>query len=188
MTCADRGHPGAQARLGKCHAEGQGVPRNPQEAVRLYQSAAAQNSAEGLTRLGEWYERSQCARMMSHSCVSVIVCSYESAFGVPYSEAEAYRLYSKAADLGFLEAKCAVARCMLRGHVCAKQPEAAIKLLNECISNGLRAAALELGRCYAQGDGVKADNTEALRLFQFAAEDGSANALANLGVVYQVRE
>ncbi len=54
MMCADRDHAGAQSRLGKCYLDGQGVPRDPREAVRLFRCAAEKSEPEALIRLGEW--------------------------------------------------------------------------------------------------------------------------------------
>jgi TPR repeat protein len=54
---AERGDPVAQFTLGSCYANGRGVPRNYQEAVRWYYFSARQGYAPAQNRLGSCFHR-----------------------------------------------------------------------------------------------------------------------------------
>jgi TPR repeat protein len=49
---------------------------------------------------------------------------------------------------------------------------------------GFLQAQFNLGACYDQGEGVKADKKEAVKWFRLAAEQGYANAQFNMGYSY----
>jgi TPR repeat protein len=53
---ADQGDPGSQYILGRRSARGEGVPRDPVEAARLYGQAAKQGHAHAQRELGFCYE------------------------------------------------------------------------------------------------------------------------------------
>lgn len=65
------------------------------------------------------------------------------------------------------------------------QPEPRdLETLLEDATAGEMAAQFEIGNRYLYGDGVEADNFEAVRWFRQAAEQGDNNAQYNLGVMY----
>jgi TPR repeat protein len=72
-------NPSVQWRLGVMHDLGQGVPENPQEAVRLFRQAAADNDANANASLAVMYANGR---------------------GVRTDHAQAMRYYRRAAELG----------------------------------------------------------------------------------------
>ena len=55
LKAARVGHAGAQFNLGQMYRDGQGVPRNPENAVEWYRKAAEQGLAVGQFNLGAMY-------------------------------------------------------------------------------------------------------------------------------------
>jgi TPR repeat protein len=52
---AEQGAADAQFEMGRCYAEGMGVPENPEDAAKYYQRSAEQNYAPGQYALGNCY-------------------------------------------------------------------------------------------------------------------------------------
>jgi TPR repeat protein len=76
---AMRENPSVQWRLGVMHDLGQGVPENPQEAVRLFRQAASENDGNANASLAVMYANGR---------------------GVATDHAQAMRHYRRAAELG----------------------------------------------------------------------------------------
>jgi TPR repeat protein len=72
-------NPSVQWRLGVMYDLGQGVPENPQQAVRLFRQAASENDANANASLGVMYANGR---------------------GVPTDYQQSMRYYRRAADLG----------------------------------------------------------------------------------------
>src|SRR5262249_22226360 len=81
---AEQGFPEAQKNLGVCYGSGNGVRKNPTEAVRWARLAAERGWSEAMIDLA---------------------CSYESGDGVEKDAVEAARWYRMAAELGHPEAQ-----------------------------------------------------------------------------------
>jgi TPR repeat protein len=85
---AEAGDAQSQFQLGVMYANGRGVAKNEQEALRWYRLAAEQGHAEAQERLG-WY--------------------HELGTAVPQNYLEAYKWYRLAAENGFSPAQSALA-------------------------------------------------------------------------------
>ena len=79
-----QGNVQAQSNLGWMYANGEGVPQNYAEALKLFREAAAQGWADAQFKLGSMYEQGE---------------------GVPQNYAEALKWYRKAADQGWARAQ-----------------------------------------------------------------------------------
>jgi TPR repeat protein len=67
-------------------------------------------------------------------------------------------------------------------------PDAPLEKIRAAAQNGDPEAQLNLGVCYAQGEGVPKDYAEAVKWFRKAAEQNLAEAQFNLGVCYHKGE
>ena len=90
QKAADQGNAGAQNNLGFCYQEGQGVPKNYNEAVKWYLKAT------------EGYTQGRAERHLG-DC-------YEHGYGVVQDITEAIKWYKKAADDDDSEAREALKR------------------------------------------------------------------------------
>ena len=151
---ARQGYSPACGALGKCYYFGNGIKRDAAAAVR-WLSQAPGNDFESAYLLGLCYERGQ------------------GAFADPI---HAVKLYRSAMDGGWQEAQIALARCLLSGVGCAKNPAEAVRLLQEVRAIG--DAALILSDCYERGDGVARNRREAERLLKYAETHGCAEEIA----------
>jgi TPR repeat protein len=105
---------------------------------------------------------------------------YQQGQGVPKDEAEAARLFRKAADRDHPVAMYNLALLYEEGRGVPKDEAEAVRLYRQAAGLGEPDAINNLGRMYALGKGVPKDRTEALRLFREAAGLGSALAKKNL--------
>ena len=151
---AREGYSPACGALGKCYFSGSGVKRDAAAAVH-WLSQAPGNDFEAAYLLGLCYERGQ------------------GAFADPIHAVELYR---SAMNGGWQAAQIALARCLLSGAGCAKNPAEAVRLLQEIRENG--EAALLLSDCYERGDGVARNKREAERLLKYAETHGCAEEIA----------
>ncbi len=81
---AEQGDASAQFNLGQMYANGQGVPKNEQQAAAWYRKAAEQGNADAQFNLGVMYRDGQ---------------------GVPKDETQAVAWYRKAAEQGLASAQ-----------------------------------------------------------------------------------
>ena len=184
---AEKGNANAQAYLGYCYHNGQGVAKDYVEAVKWYRKAAEQGNAAAQCNLG--------------------IC-YEHGNGVRKDKAEAVKWYRKAAEQGNAYAQYNLGICYSDGDVVAKHPDPvdvivswglstlgmgsvgkdaaeAVKWFRKAAEQGHSDAQNKLGCCYEEGSGVKKDLAEAAKWYRKAAEQGNAPAQYNLGVCYK---
>lgn len=159
---ADQGDPEGQYGLGYCYEHGIGVAQDLAEAVKLYESAAAQDHPDALHALGRHYES------VKEECDLVVK-----------------RLYEKAAEQGRVFAQYDLGRCHERGGLgVPKNPIEAARLYTQAAMQGCAPAQHALGLCYENGLGVPKDLIEAARLYKQAADRGYAPAQYKLSHCY----
>jgi hypothetical protein len=96
---------------------------------------------------------------------------------------EAFRWYSKAAELGSPYAQYCVGTCFLEGQGVPKDAAEAVKWFLKAAQQkppGFSCAQHAVGSCYRDGQGVTQDYSEAVRWFRKAAENGLAVAQYDL--------
>ena len=97
---------------------------------------------------------------------------------------EAVRLYSKAAEQGYVQAQCNLGYCYEFGRGVTKDLNEAVKWYSKAAAQGYAQAQYNLGYCYEFGRGVTKDLNEAVKWYRKAAEQGDADAQCNLGLCY----
>jgi TPR repeat protein len=156
---ADQGHARALFFTGSRHYRGEQCPKNPQEALRLYQAALKTATGRTLSLV-----QSQMGVM------------YEEGQGVPKDLKEAQKWYQAIADRGDVLGYTALGTMNYgQGNLLE-----AVKWWKLAAAQREMMAMNNLGASYAQGKGIKKDLEEALRWFLMAAQSGNPQAIANL--------
>ncbi len=169
---AERGCAAGESVLGWLLFHGFGLPKDINEAARLFGSAAAAEDLQGLIWYGLSLLRGQ---------------------GVPTDEARALTLLHKAASKGGIGARLAqywLGRIYYFGlpDFCERDFEEAVRYLRLAVSHGHVRAHELLARCYFSGRGVPENRAESLRLWRVAAEGGSSAAMYCLGLCLYAAE
>lgn len=155
-----QGNAMAEAGLGYMLEQGQGVPRNEAEAVRLYRLSAAQGFPVGQLNL---------ANMLA------------SGRGVAKDEAEAARLLRLAAEQGVPVAINNLASMYWSGRGVPRDEAQAVRLYRQAAAQGDVTALANLGYAAEHGrGGLAANRGEAVRLYRQAARGGHPEAAAAL--------
>lgn len=182
----------AQNNLGLCYAKGEGVAKDPVEAVKWFRKAAEQGNSDAQNNLG--------------------VC-YANGEGVAKDTAEAARLFRKADNdpIARFNLDCCIkgenvakdaAEAMQRTRKAAEQGDAAaqfnlgffymgvdvaevIRWWRKAAEQGYAEAQRYLGHCCQTGQGVPKDYEEALKWYRKAADQGNAKAQRDLGDLYK---
>jgi TPR repeat protein len=150
QLAADLGNAEAQYSLGRCYANGTGVPQDSAEAARLYTLAADQEYAEAQNSLG--------------------VC-YANGNGVPQDRTQAVRLFQLAADQEYAEAQHNLGTCYQTGRGIPEDTteedrmREAARLYRLAADQGYVQALYNLAKCYSDGFGVPQDMEEAKRVY-----------------------
>ena len=110
--------------------------------------------------------------------------------GVEMNLFAAVDLYQRAAEMGYAEAQYTYGMAYLKTlHEILPRAAAkaeGVKWLQKAAEQGHEKAQLALAKCYATGEGVKKDEVEAFKIYRKAADAGSAEALYELHVFYNL--
>ena len=166
----------AEYMCGVCNERGHGTSVSLRDAVRYYTQAAQDGHAKAQARLGRFYFEGvggvrrdamlavrwwrEAAKNDVPDALYGLGQCHERGFGLPKDLKKAAEFYRKASEEGSDEAKAALARLENPTSVKAESP----------------AKLYDRGRKYQAGDGVTANDIEALRCFRDAAELGYAPA------------
>ncbi len=160
LKSAEQGDAKAQFKLALCYEYGYGVKKNFDEAMKCFCKAAEQGNAEAQYKLG-W-------------------CYGEGA-GMAKDKTVAVKWYRKSAEQGYTEAQYQLANYYSRGYGVEQDKAEAVKWWHKAAESksadsidelqktfryyheGRVNSQYELARCYASGDGVAKDETEAAK-------------------------
>lgn len=156
-------YPAALVALGRLHAAGRGVDRDPALAVQLYEQAADMGYTPGRFHMGYAYLMGE---------------------GVEKNLLKAREILTQAADQGHTFAMMSLAASYRKEHVATPDPEEARKWYERAYAAGEPKAMLALGYMLAEGEFGEVDAEGALARFHTAAQDGLAEAHAVLGWAY----
>ena len=143
-------------RMGCCLETGNGVEKNPAQAVNCYREAA---------------DRGYMAAALADS--------FRLGLGVEENANMAFGLYTAAAQAGSVEGMYALGQCYLEGEGTVKDPKQAVKWLELAAEQGNPCAMFLLGVCLAEGLGV-AESMAAAEdwIRKAAAKDGRFGVVA----------
>lgn len=160
---AEAGNASDQYALGLRYFDGNGVAKDPAQAVVWWRKAAEQGDAEAQYNLG-W--------------------AYSNGEGVPKDAAQAVAWYRKAAGQGLATAQYNLGWAYGDGEGIPKDAAQAAAWWRKAAEQGHANAQYNLGAAYSDGEGVPKDAVQAVAWWRKAANQGEANAQYNLGVMY----
>jgi TPR repeat protein len=158
---AKRGDLAAEELLARLYYEGWGVPRDPAQALRWFESAAAGQYAPAQYNLGRMYEQG---------------------LGTPLDLSKSLQWFRSAAERGDAEAQGHLGYLALN----TKTPDyvGARQWLEKSAAQEHLDAFVWLGRLYEEGWGVQADAQRAADWYRRAATQAVPDAQYRLGMLY----
>ena len=160
---AENGDPSAQSSLGYCYAKGEGVEKNPVEAVKWYRKAADQNDTFAQAALGSSYTKGE---------------------GIEKDLVEAVKWYRKAADQNNAFAQVNLGVRYAKGEGVKQDFVEAVKWYRRAADQNNAVAQCNLGYSYHKGEGIEKDYAEAVKWYRKAADQNSAAAQGGLSECY----
>jgi TPR repeat protein len=176
---AEKGDAKAQARLGMCYFDGQGVTKDIDEAVKWLSKAAKQGNAAAQFILGNCYENGIGVSKDEDEAAKWNRMASEN----PDQSAIVEFLRSSTGQLD-ADGLTSLGLAYYFGNGVSQDYVEAVKWLQKAAKQRDSKAQLYLGRCYANGSGVQRDADEAIKWFCKSAEQGEAEAQEFLGLCY----
>ena len=179
--CTKAGHPEAALLLLDVY-EGKrsGLSANPQKAADL-----AYRIAGGELVLNAEHKASVSARQ---ECMFRFALYSEKGFGTEKSEQQAYEWMLQASNSGYGKARVEMARYLMNGKGCRKNPRTALKLLKAQAKLDKTTPNLfyYLGHIYLSGAGLPKRRPDiAFTYFSYGEKLNDANAINNLAAMYE---
>jgi TPR repeat protein len=199
MRRAEAGDASAQNALGLRYSEGNGVAKDPAQAVTWWRKAAEQGFASAQYSLGvvyiygegvpkdaaqavAWWRKA--AEKGNADAQFGLGVMYHEGEGVPKDAVQAVAWYRKAAEQGHVLAQRNLGLMYDRGKGVPKDAAQAVVWLRKAAEQGDAVAQNALGLAYDNGEGVPKDAVQAVLWFRKAAEQGDAHAQHSLAVGY----
>ena len=174
--------------LGRCHREGDGVPKDPAKAIECFLKAAEMGDASAASTLGYMYMSGEgCTpddtmaemylRTAADAGVPAAMCNLGFLLnGIPGRESEAIGFLESAANAGSVTAMKNLAVMYGGGNGVPMDKEKSIGWYMSAIDAGDLDSMCALAFIYRAGDGVPEDKQMALELYGRAAEAGDVTA------------
>ena len=207
QQAADLKNADAMFCLGLMYERGNGVERSYGEAAEWYQQAADLKNADAMYKLGwlylnalgvkcnyekaiEWYQ--QAIDLGNADAMCELGGLYEEGKGVKQNYEKAAELYQQAADYGNGFAMCELGfmyGCGLgvetNGEKAKKLYRQAMELCQQAAEAGNVEAMKGLACMYSNSMGVEKNYKKAAKWYQQAADLGDADAMCELGWLYE---
>lgn len=190
----------AQFNLGLKYYNGNGVIKDPAQAVTWWNKAAEQGHADAQYWLGlmygngegvtknfkqqlAWYTKA--AKQGHADAQNNLGYMYAHGEGVAKDSAQAVSWYRKAAEQGNAVAQDNLGLMYAKGEGVEENPKQAEKWWSKAASQGNADAQFNLGWRYAKGKGVEKNLEQAVKLLRQAAEQNASLAQNYLGKMYE---
>ena len=165
MQVAEKGDAEAQAMIGESYLNGKGLEQSESKAIEWFEKAAAKGNATALYHLANFYFYGN----------SPLIGKYPK---------KAIEYYTQAANKGNVDAQRQLAVCLYNGiGGAASQRDAFNWILKAVNANPSPITENNLAVCYLTGNGARTSASQALELFQKAADAGDVTAQYNLGAL-----
>lgn len=194
------GNPESLNALGRLYMYGnREVAKNYAEAFKWYSKSAEKQDAEGLFRLGVFYDKghyvekdpskaAECFLMAAKkghaSACNNLAVAYHTGEGVVKNWDEAWKWYLKAAELGCENSQIEVAEHYESGDGVALNQKLALKWWRKAAEKESVKAQMRLGDIYWAGEGVDKCEERAFEWWEAAAYNGDSTAMGNVGFMY----
>lgn len=197
---AAQGESVAQFNLGKMYYFGRDTEKDYAKAVKLFAKAAAGGRTDAKVFLGTCYRRGlgveKCLNKAFQLYTEASKDQREAQFwigrfhekgwgGVEKNAVSAFEWYMKSAELGDVDAICAVGWAYQLGSGVVQDFSKAVEWFGKGADKGDGVCANNLARLYEEGKGVARDLEKALELFQKASEGKCKRAFYHLGRFYE---
>lgn len=188
----------AQTRLASFYYEGNGVPRQLEEALRWYRSAAESGHAGACNSVGRFYTLgmgvkknprealkwyAEGARRGNKNSYMFLGQTYETGEGMEDSS-EAFKWFKRAADAGLPSGQIKVATMYCTGDGVAPNYKEALLWYEKAAKQHDARAFTGLGYLNEQGYGVRQNLAKAVEYYRMAIKIGSSEAECQLGELY----
>lgn len=175
-TLADRGDSGAQYAIGRMYAKGQGVPKDPPEAMKWFDKANEQSKALQAYNRSDFATARKIFEPLAEKGQAlaeyILGLMYANGQGMPESYTEGLKWLQKAAEQGEAKAQFSVGVIYFKGYGMAANPAEAFKWYRRAADQGNAPALYNLGAMYAKGQTVPQDVVRAHMLYALAADRG----------------
>ena len=193
-------NPYAQIALGLLYYFGEGVEQDMEKGKGLFQSVVDQGAVEGYYGLAKVAENEgDIETALEHynkvvedgtelfyiaSAMNNLGYMYDSGEGVEQDGTKAIEWYTKAADLGSLDAMYNLGYMYYIGWGVEQDGTKAVEWFTKAADLGNSDAMYNLGLMYDNGWGVEQDGTKAVEWYTKAADLGDSDAMYCLGYMY----
>ncbi|MEG3641035.1 tetratricopeptide repeat protein [Magnetococcus sp. PR-3] len=182
----------AQENLGHCYAKGHGVALDLSKAVKYLTKAAEKEEASAQVKLGVlywnkpgvhehnrekdyahayyWFEKA--AYQQDPQGLYWLSLAYEMGQGVEKDGSKALKAMMQSAEIGGLDALCALGVRYLNGHGVTKNEETAVAYFQQATELGHAEGPWLLALAYRDGTGVAPNKTRALHWAKCAEDRG----------------
>lgn len=191
----------AQLSLALKYHKGDGVPKDPAQAMKWYRKSADQGFAKAQFALGGCYitglgsnkdkDPKEAAKWFRKAAdqglddAQVMLASlYGNGSGVPKNLVESARWYGKAAEQGNALAQYCLGKYYAAGTGVQEDSKEAAKWFRKAADQGYSEAQYMLGAWYALGTGVREDLAQSEKWLRKAADQGNSEAQLGLGALY----
>lgn len=147
VKLAEDGNAEAQAKLGKCYIEAEGVEESVTEGIKWLSKAVEQGNSDAQVTLGKCYLLG---------------------LGVEQSNEKGLELIRKAAEKGNADGQFTLGNCYFGGKLLAQSNEKAVEWFRKAADQGNADGQAALGICYFKGFGVEQSYAKAVELFETA--------------------
>ena len=151
LILAEGNHVNSQVLLGYMYSNGEGVTKNPKEAVAWWKLAMEEGSIAAIHLLGR---------------------SYEFGRGIEQNEKLAVVMYTSAANAGNPESQLSLGQMYRTGRGVPANYNAAVKWFTLASKQGLADAQSLLGLAYLTGQGIARDDERAYMWFNLSTYNG----------------
>lgn len=173
---ADRGDSGAQYAIGRMYAKGQGVPKDPAEAMKWFDKANDQSKALQAYNRSDFATARKIFAPLAEKGQAlaqyILGLMYANGQGVPESYTEGLKWLQKAAEQGEAKAQFSVGVIYFKGLGMPANQAEAFKWYRRAADQGNATAQYNLGAMYARGQTVSQDVVRAHMLYALAANNG----------------
>ncbi len=196
QKAAEAGDVHAMHYLGNCYGEGLRVTRDANQSLAWYKRGMQAGYSMSANNIGMLFRRGQfgsngmaqafyyfsyaAERGNDQSQMNLGVL-YRDGKGVPQDFTQAMHWFQRAAAQGHADAMVEIGRLYRFGEGVEKNPDTAIHWFEKAVNEkDAPMGKVNLGELYLE----QGETEKALKIFQQAADQGSANALAELYLVY----
>jgi TPR repeat protein len=166
QLAVDNGDEDACRDLASLFWNGRGVAQDRYRAFELC-----------MGRISGWTARATHSDKVAQFCLG---WCYTNGSGIAQDHHEAVRLFSLAAEQGYVHAQLSLAEHCCLGIGVTQDHHEAARLYHIAAEQEYAHAQFMLGRFFENGTGVDLDHQEAIRLYRLAAEQGYAGAQESL--------